>query len=264
MKGHDYADPLCGVEENIAYNAFLVGKRLLGMRVADVLKAVGAASGRTTAAGPAGRCAAGGTPAWSRAWRPRSSRRSTRVAVEEMPLSFWPLFEAAGRPINAASILPRLLRDFGDVAAVLAAIARGRCWPPRRPGTRTGRSSNLDPDGPEVHRGRRRAARLAPALNVAAAPRSVSVAVNPCRAENTRSGDQSVGGLPAAPGLEVRVLEPRRGGLRGGRAELADSRERHGRTPSAGLRPPPFVNWERGRRTGRRRVTKVWGGRRLE
>ena len=28
------------MEENIAYNAFLVGKSLLGMRVADVLAAV--------------------------------------------------------------------------------------------------------------------------------------------------------------------------------------------------------------------------------
>src|SRR5262249_3030836 len=39
VKGHSYANPLCGVEENLAYNAFLVGKSLLGMRVADVLKA---------------------------------------------------------------------------------------------------------------------------------------------------------------------------------------------------------------------------------
>ena len=37
VPGHDYADPLCGVEENLAYNAFLVGRTLLGMRVADVL-----------------------------------------------------------------------------------------------------------------------------------------------------------------------------------------------------------------------------------
>jgi hypothetical protein len=33
------------------------------------------------------------------------------------------VFEADGKPINAASILPRLLRDFGDIAAVIAAIA---------------------------------------------------------------------------------------------------------------------------------------------
>jgi len=38
--GPDYADPLCGVEENLAYNAFLVGKSLLGMRVTDVLAAI--------------------------------------------------------------------------------------------------------------------------------------------------------------------------------------------------------------------------------
>ena len=42
------------------------------------------------------------------------------VAVEEMLLSFWPLFEAERWPINAASILPSLLGNFGDVADVLA------------------------------------------------------------------------------------------------------------------------------------------------
>jgi hypothetical protein len=45
------------------------------------------------------------------------------VAVEQMPLSYWPLFGAEGQAINAASILPRMLRDFGDLAAVLTAIA---------------------------------------------------------------------------------------------------------------------------------------------
>jgi hypothetical protein len=40
-----------------------------------------------------------------------------------MSLSYWPLFEATGRPVNAASLLPRVLRDFGDIAAVLAACA---------------------------------------------------------------------------------------------------------------------------------------------
>src|SRR6185295_10928054 len=40
VKGRDYADPLVGVEENLAYNAFLVGKSLLGMRVTDVQAAV--------------------------------------------------------------------------------------------------------------------------------------------------------------------------------------------------------------------------------
>jgi hypothetical protein len=38
-------------------------------------------------------------------------------------LSYWPLFEARGRPINAASLLPRMLRDFGDIADVVAALA---------------------------------------------------------------------------------------------------------------------------------------------
>ena len=34
-----------------------------------------------------------------------------------------PLFDAFGRPTNAASILPGLLRDFGDVAEILTEIA---------------------------------------------------------------------------------------------------------------------------------------------
>src|SRR5213075_822728 len=34
VKGHAYADALCGVEENLAYNAFLVGQSLVGLRVA--------------------------------------------------------------------------------------------------------------------------------------------------------------------------------------------------------------------------------------
>jgi hypothetical protein len=45
------------------------------------------------------------------------------VAAEEMVLSLMPLFSAEGYPLNAASILPGLLRDFGDVPDVVARIA---------------------------------------------------------------------------------------------------------------------------------------------
>ena len=104
-----YADPLSGAEENIAYNAFLVGKSLLGMRVADVLAAIGrigetvkprriVVCGRRDAALVA--ClAAAVDPAID------------RVACEDMLLSFRPLFAAEGFPINAASILPGLLAE---------------------------------------------------------------------------------------------------------------------------------------------------------
>src|SRR5262249_18716034 len=44
------------------------------------------------------------------------------VATQELLLSYVPLFEAEGRAINAASILPRLLRDFGDIPDVLRSI----------------------------------------------------------------------------------------------------------------------------------------------
>jgi cephalosporin-C deacetylase-like acetyl esterase len=121
VKGRDYADPLVGVEENIAYNAFLVGKSLLGMRVTDVLAAVRQLAtkrkgmqivlcGRRDAALVS--CLAAAVEADVK-----------RVAMEEMPLSYLPLFEAEGRPINASNILPGMLRSFGDIGDVLAEIA---------------------------------------------------------------------------------------------------------------------------------------------
>jgi hypothetical protein len=46
--------------------------------------------------------------------------RIDRVAVEDAMLSLLPLFEAGGTAINAASVLPGLLRDFGDIPDVIA------------------------------------------------------------------------------------------------------------------------------------------------
>jgi dienelactone hydrolase len=121
VKGHDYADPLCGVESNLAANAFLVGRSLLGMRVADVRAALHEAVGKRK---------------WSRVVL--CGRRDsalvvclaaavepgvTHVAVEEMPLTYRIYFDPVGRPLNAASILPGLLRDYGDIADVVRAIS---------------------------------------------------------------------------------------------------------------------------------------------
>jgi dienelactone hydrolase len=116
LKGHGYADPLCGVEENVAYNAFMVGRSLLGMRVTDVLAAV--ARLRPTPVVLVGRRDAALVCCLAAALEPVV----VRVAVEGMLPSYWPLFDPAGRPVNAASILPRMLRDFGDIPDVLAQI----------------------------------------------------------------------------------------------------------------------------------------------
>jgi hypothetical protein len=40
-----------------------------------------------------------------------------------MPLTYRRCFNSVGRPINAASVLPNLLRDYGDLDQVLADIA---------------------------------------------------------------------------------------------------------------------------------------------
>jgi pimeloyl-ACP methyl ester carboxylesterase len=124
VKGRDYADPLAGVEENVAYNAFLVCQSLLGMRVADVLAALAKLTAKTKPRRVVllGRRDGALVACFAAAVEPKVGA----VAAEELPLSFLPLFAAEGRPVNAASLLPGLLRDFGDVADVLAEIAPRR------------------------------------------------------------------------------------------------------------------------------------------
>src|SRR5262249_48927527 len=117
-------DPLVGVEENLAYNAFLVGKSLLGMRVADVQTAVRKLAAQTTRSRIllCGRRDAALVACLTTAIEPSV----THVAMEQMPLTYRWYFVPAGRPINAASVLPSILRDYGDIDQVLAAIAPRR------------------------------------------------------------------------------------------------------------------------------------------
>jgi hypothetical protein len=121
---HEYTNPLCGIEENLAYNAFLIGRTLLGMRVADVLAAVK----QTVAQIKPGRVVLCGrrdaalTALFAAAVEPQISG----VAVEKMRGSFESLFQPGGQPINAASIVPGLLRDFGDIGEVVNKIGAGR------------------------------------------------------------------------------------------------------------------------------------------
>jgi dienelactone hydrolase/pimeloyl-ACP methyl ester carboxylesterase len=120
-RGSDYADPLSGVEENLAYNAFLVGESLLGMRVADVLAAVAELSeapGRRPIV-LCGRRDSALVACLAAALEPRIAR----VAIEGALLTFLPLFAADGPAINAASMLPGMLRDYGDIPDVLAEIS---------------------------------------------------------------------------------------------------------------------------------------------
>jgi dienelactone hydrolase/pimeloyl-ACP methyl ester carboxylesterase len=124
INGHDHADPLAGVEENIAYNAFLVGKSLLGMRVTDVQTAVRKLAAETKRPNIflCGRRDAALVACLTAAVEPSV----TGVAMEQMPLTYRWYFDPVGRPINAASILPNMLRDYGDIEEVLAAIAPRR------------------------------------------------------------------------------------------------------------------------------------------
>jgi dienelactone hydrolase/pimeloyl-ACP methyl ester carboxylesterase len=124
VKGRDYADPLAGVEENIAYNAFLVGRSLVGMRVADVLAALGKLTGKTKPRRVVllGRRDSALVACLAAAVEPKVGA----VATEGLLLSYLGLFAAEGRPINAATLLPGLLRDFGDMADLLSQVAPRR------------------------------------------------------------------------------------------------------------------------------------------
>ena len=123
-RGGSYADPLSGVEENIAYNAFLVGQSLLGLRVSDVLAAVRKVvdSMKPQRLILCARRDAALVACFAAAVEPTIHS----VATEEMLRSFLPLFSAEGYPINSASILPGLLRDYGDLPDVLAEISPRR------------------------------------------------------------------------------------------------------------------------------------------
>jgi dienelactone hydrolase len=120
VKGHSYTDPLSSVEANIAYNAFLVGRTLLGLRVADVAAAVRwlTAERRPRRVILCGRRDAALVACVAAAVEPAAGG----VAAEEMLLSVLPLFSAEGYPLNASNVLPGLLRDFGDIPDVLGEI----------------------------------------------------------------------------------------------------------------------------------------------
>ena len=124
VPGHNYADPLVGVEENIAYNAFLVGKSLLGMRVTDVLAAVQLI--RDHRKGRRVVLCARGDAALTACFAASVEPTIEKVATEDMLLSFRSIFDTAGSPVNAASILPGLLQRIGDIPQVLAEIAPRR------------------------------------------------------------------------------------------------------------------------------------------
>ncbi len=124
VRGHDYCDPLCGVEANLAYNALLVGHSLPGLRVADVLAAVDRTLAETKPALLAlcGRRDAALVCLLAAALEPRIAG----VAVEECLASFAALFLPEGRPINAASIVPGLLAEYGDIGQLVERIGPRR------------------------------------------------------------------------------------------------------------------------------------------
>jgi cephalosporin-C deacetylase-like acetyl esterase len=125
MRGNRaYADPLESIEGNLAANAFLVGKSLAAMRVTDVraaLKDLAKAQHKKRVV-LVGRKDGAMTATLTAAIDPSV----TDVAAEELPLTMRYYFDPVGHPICGASIVPGLLRDFGDIKDVLALIGPRR------------------------------------------------------------------------------------------------------------------------------------------
>ena len=124
VKGHDYADPISSVEANLAYNAFLVGETLVGMRTADTISAVRNLINKNPGMHVTlvGRKDAGIIALMAASIEPRISA----VAVEEIPESFMGQLSETAAPLNAASTVPGLLADFGDIPEILETISPRR------------------------------------------------------------------------------------------------------------------------------------------
>ncbi len=123
-KAAHYADALSGVEENLAYNAFLVGRSLAGMRSSDVLAAIS----RLRAREKTRRIVLCGCrdAALVACLTAAIDGQIDRVACEEMPITFRILFSADGLPFNAASIVPGLLQRFGDIPEIISSMSPGK------------------------------------------------------------------------------------------------------------------------------------------
>lgn len=120
VKGQAYEDPLCGVEENLAYNAFLLGRSLLAMRVHDVASSIAEVRQtlRPKRLALVARGDAGIVAMLAAALEPAI----THLALEGTLLSYWSLFRPDAAPLNAASLLPGMLRDYGDLPEVLGEL----------------------------------------------------------------------------------------------------------------------------------------------
>jgi cephalosporin-C deacetylase-like acetyl esterase len=108
----DYFEPISGVEANMVYNSFLVGKPMLAMRVKDALRAVDLLSQRSDAdpskifvLGESG----GGVMAQFVA---ALDRRVAGVAVVNTLLNYRQIIETGNYSIHVNLFLPQILRHF--------------------------------------------------------------------------------------------------------------------------------------------------------
>ena len=118
----DYFEPISGVESNLVYNSFLIGRPMLAMRIKDALRAVDVLSRRTDV-NPSKIFVLGeGAGGVMAEFVAALDRRVTGIAVAGTLLDYRQIIDTGNYAIHVDLFLPQILRYF-DLPELAAEIA---------------------------------------------------------------------------------------------------------------------------------------------
>ena len=116
----NYTDPVSSIEANIAYNASLVGRSLLGMRVADLIKAIEMMI-REYKPEKLLLCGSGDA-ALVALFAAGCEPRVAGVILENLLPSYEKALSLAGFALSEANLVPGIIRSYGDIPKVLSSL----------------------------------------------------------------------------------------------------------------------------------------------
>ncbi|MFM7590312.1 MAG: hypothetical protein ACKO85_00825, partial [Isosphaeraceae bacterium] len=116
----NYTDPVSSIEANVGYNASLVGKSLIGLRVADTLAAIDM---MTREYNPSKILLCGsGDAALVGLLTAVLSQTVSGLLLDKMLLSYRKVISSEGFALSEANVVPGILRDYGDIADLLSEL----------------------------------------------------------------------------------------------------------------------------------------------
>jgi pimeloyl-ACP methyl ester carboxylesterase len=116
----NYTDPVSSIEANIAYNASMVGRSLLGMRVADLIKAIEMMI-REYKPEKFLLCGSGDA-ALVALFAADCEPRVAGVILENLLPSYEKALSPAGFALSEANLVPGIMRSYGDIPKVLSSL----------------------------------------------------------------------------------------------------------------------------------------------